>query len=124
MLHESHPLGANADDGNGQALRVGDYKLVFEKGPEWHGPPNDLWYESGSNPSLYNHTIRCGPPPARNASTYCSKLPCLFNIERDPCEYVDLSKAMPQKLGRQHKSQTTDRHTCRGATSRDAPERS
>ena len=31
------------DDGNGQAIRVGDFKLIYEKGPEWHGPPNDLW---------------------------------------------------------------------------------
>ena len=27
-------MGANADDGNGQALRVGDYKLVYEKAPD------------------------------------------------------------------------------------------
>ena len=35
------------DDGNGQAIRVGDFKLIYEKGPEWskwHGRPNDLWY--------------------------------------------------------------------------------
>ena len=35
----AQPEGANSDDGNGQALRVGDYKLIFEKGPQWHGPP-------------------------------------------------------------------------------------
>jgi len=100
IIHESHPDGANTDDGNGQALRVGAYKLVFEKGPQWHGPPNDLWYESGSNPALYNHTIRCGTPPTSSAADYChpSKLPCLFNVVDDPCEYHDLSKTMPDKL--------------------------
>ena len=87
LLHEAHGSGWNADDGHGQALRVGRYKLILEKGPMWHGPPNDLWYESGSNPSKYTHTLTCGgPPPAANASDYChpEKLPCLFDVLSDP----------------------------------------
>jgi arylsulfatase A-like enzyme len=100
VLHEAHPQGwdgANADDGNGQALRVGKYKLITEKGPMWHGPPNDLWYDSGSNPAQYEHTVTCGPAPASTAKDYChpDKLPCLFDVEADPCEYKDLSKALP-----------------------------
>jgi len=78
------------DDGNGQAIIVGDLKLIWEKGPEWHGPPNDLWYDSGSNPGRYAHTVKCVQPPPVNASDFCdgSRLPCLFNITADPCEYV------------------------------------
>lgn len=102
IIHEAHnTTGDGKDDGNGQAIRVGDFKLIFEKGPMWHGPPNDLWYESGSDPSKYTHVIDCGgSPPKASAADYCDpkKLPCLFNIREDPCEYHDLSKSMPQKV--------------------------
>ncbi len=102
VLFEAHPPtaeGANLDDGNGQALRVGRFKLIVEKGPQWHGPPNDLWYESGSNPSQYAHTVDCGGPlPSANATDYCSSLPCLFDLSQDPCEYHDLSTALPGKV--------------------------
>ena len=89
IIHEAHPTAKGmhgTDDGNGQALRVGDLKLVFEKGPEWHGPPNDLWYDSYSEPEKYSHTITCSPdgntPPPDTAADYChpDQLPCLFNI--------------------------------------------
>merc|ERR1719174_571494 len=96
VIVEAHPPGKGKDDGNGQAIRVGDFKLIFEKGPMWHGPPNDLWYESGSDPSKYTHVIDCGgSPPKASAADYCDpkKLPCLFNIHEDPCEYHDLSKS-------------------------------
>ena len=98
MIHEAHPSGHGQDDGNGQAIRVGDYKLITEKGPMWHGPPNDEWYESGSNPAQYSHTVSCGgPPPNASAPGYCdpAKLPCLFNVRLDPCEFRDLSKDRP-----------------------------
>lgn len=113
LIHEAHPPG-NTDDGNGQAIRVGDFKLIYEKGPQWHGPPNDLWYESGSHPSRYNHTLRCGPPPLPNASHYChpDRLPCLFHVVDDPCEYVDLSQQvwpLRQHALRSHHS-TRDQH--------------
>ena len=101
VIHESHPAGT--DDGNGQAIRVGDFKLIFEKGPMWHGPPNDLWYDSGSNPASYNHTLDCGgKPPLPNATGYCDpdKLPCLFNVRDDPCEFFDLSSQHPDVVQR------------------------
>jgi arylsulfatase A-like enzyme len=100
VLIEAHPDGKGRDDGNGQAIVVGQYKLILEKGPMWHGPPNDLWYESGSNPSQYSHKVTCGPAPLPNATDYCdpAKLPCLFDLSTDPCEYRDLSASMPAKL--------------------------
>mmetsp|Transcript_50791 Transcript_50791/g.99557 ORF Transcript_50791/g.99557 Transcript_50791/m.99557 type:complete len:546 (-) Transcript_50791:14-1651(-) len=96
LLEAHHGDGSQFDDGNGQAIIVGDLKLILEKGPEWHGPPNDLWYESGSNPSRYNHTVQCTQPPPKNDA-----LPlCLFNLTADPCEYYDLSAQFPHEVAR------------------------
>lgn len=109
IIHEAHPTAAGMhgkDDGNGQALRMGDMKLVFEKGPMWHGPPNDLWYDSYSEPEKYSHSITCGAsgntPPSNTTADYChpDRLPCLFNVTADPCEYHDLSKAMPDQMAK------------------------
>lgn len=95
IIIEAHPFnttrdGENPDDGNGQAIIVGDMKLILEKGPQWHGPPNDLWYTSGSNPQLYNHTVKCAPAPDKGPLP-----PVLFNITADPCEYKDLKDELP-----------------------------
>jgi len=102
IIHEAHNTsGSGSDDGNGQAIRVGDFKLITEKGPQWHGPPNDYWYESDSDPSSYSHIISCGEDfPDESAEDYChpDKLPCLFNIRKDPCEFHDLSKQLPAKV--------------------------
>ena len=94
--------GFGTDDGNGQAIIVGDLKLILEKGPMWHGPPNDGWYDSGSNPQLYNHTIACGPKPT-DLDALCggsNSLPCLFNLTADPCEYHNLKMALPNDYKR------------------------
>jgi len=102
IIHEAHNTsGTGSDDGIGQAIRIGDFKLIMEKGPEWHGPPNDLWYESGSDPSNYSHVVDCGGPfPIETDVDYChpDRLPCLFNIKEDPCEFHDLSSRMPNKV--------------------------
>ena len=96
--HNPYWPPTNIEDGNGQAIIVGEWKLIYEKGPQWHGPPNDLWYESGSNPAQYHHTVQCGgPPPNASAPDYCKTLPCLFHLASDPCEYRDLSKSKPAK---------------------------
>ena len=46
ILHESHPLGST--DGNGNALRVGDLKIVIRTGNSWSTGcligTNDGWY--------------------------------------------------------------------------------
>lgn len=91
VLIEAHPQGQGTDDGNGQAIIVGELKLILEKGPQWHGPPNDLWYASGSNPELYNHTLQCGAAPVKGPLP-----PCLFNLTADPCEYQDLKDVLPE----------------------------
>lgn len=50
-------------------------------------------------PSRYTHTVDCGgSPPGSTAPGYCdpAKLPCVFNITADPCEFVDLSQSHPE----------------------------
>ena len=104
VLLESHQRERKGEDarkppregGNGQALIVGDFKLVYEKGPMW--APYDRWYDSGSEPGRYKHTLDCGPRPSHKSPTYCHEPPCLFNLAVDPCEYVDLSSTMPHKF--------------------------
>ena len=60
----------------------------------------DSWYESGSDPSLYTHSVQCEQPPPVDAADFCNatRLPCLFNLTADPCEYHDLSARLPQEM--------------------------
>lgn len=109
VLIEAHPPGE--DEGVGQAIlaRVDDHsllKLVLEKGSQAIVPTaeepatGDGWYESGSDPSLYSHLVQCEQPPPVNAPDFCNatRLPCLFNLTADPCEYHDLSARLPHEL--------------------------
>ena len=50
VIHEAHPHGTGTDDGNGQALRVGDFKVVFEKGPMWSSLESRPAAQGGSGP--------------------------------------------------------------------------
>lgn len=116
VLHESHPLGST--DGNGNALRVGDLKIVIRSGAQWSTGSsigsNDGWYggQGSSDPrhdaycmlpgdaaKLY---VQCPPPPADLKKGFACEQDkvsaCLFNISADPCEHVDLSTTMPDQL--------------------------
>ena len=43
VIHEAHPKGEGTDDGNGQALRVGDLKVKLHRvGPSCETLPNAL----------------------------------------------------------------------------------
>ena len=117
ILHEAHPEGST--DGNGNALRVGDYKLVLRSGSSWSTGSkivsNDGWYggpqsSDPSNEGAYSlpvgksaqpWTVKCPPPPADFKRGFaCEKgglgkqtieHACLFNVKKDPCEMHDLS---------------------------------
>ena len=53
-------------------------KLVLEKGymaikPTGESPATgDSWYESGSDPSLYTHSVQCEQPPPVDAADFCN----------------------------------------------------
>eukprot|EP00750_Incisomonas_marina_P014873 INCI1792.1.p1 GENE.INCI1792.1~~INCI1792.1.p1 ORF type:complete len:202 (+),score=34.50 INCI1792.1:173-778(+) len=98
VIIEAHNNDHNADDGNGQAIIVGDLKLILEKGPNWHGPPNDGWYESASFPGRYNHTVDCGAPFPSDITV--SLPPALFNLTADPCEFNDIKDKQPDDYQR------------------------
>jgi hypothetical protein len=124
ILHEAHTHGST--DGNGNALRVDDYKIVIRTGQQWstgsHLGTNDGWYggptSSDSKTGAYGVSIgkadegwvvKCPPPPqnvtdgfaceqAKGAGADQPEFTCLFNIAEDPCEMTDLSGSQPQRL--------------------------
>ncbi|XP_077994914.1 arylsulfatase I-like [Glandiceps talaboti] len=101
ILHNIDPISNTA------ALRVGGYKIVIgeDAGGHYDGwyKPDEIYEEkfrSKRNASMKSKlTIDCGPKPV-NASENCkpAEKPCLFDIERDPCEYVNLADKYPDVL--------------------------
>ena len=84
--HEAHPENdAQAAQGNGQALRVGDLKVVLRSGSSWstgsHIGSNDGWF-GGMLSSDRNHDGYVFPPsPALHATptTACGRQPANVN---------------------------------------------
>ena len=108
ILHEAHAVGNK--DGNGNALRVGDWKIVLRTGSMWaHGTAigsNDGWFggpgSSDANTSGYSlptgsssqpWTVACKPPPASFTANFACEgasgsekrdameFACLFNVK-------------------------------------------
>ena len=84
------------------ALRVGKYKVICGESGYWSGwfPPPGEGEDFFSPIATYEDAvIKCGPKPA-GFTKDCSKKhgPCLFDIEKDPCEYTDVSKDYPEIL--------------------------
>lgn len=106
IVHEAHKRGST--DGNGNALRVGDWKIVIRTGGQWsvgsHLGTNDGWYggpaSSDSETGPYGVSIgradeewmvKCPPPPQNVTDGYACEqakgagadqpvFTCLFNI--------------------------------------------
>ncbi|XP_077994401.1 arylsulfatase I-like [Glandiceps talaboti] len=90
---------------NTSALRVGNYKIVIGECVQgqfdgWYKPDGfkqDNHIESRKKKSSL--IVNCGPKP-ENASENCkpAEKPCLFDVKRDPCEYVNLADKYPDIL--------------------------
>ena len=62
-------------------------------GKAWNGwyPPPGYEQSNISNRTLKNAVVTCGKPPSTAPDCSKSSGPCLFDIEQDPCEYVNLA---------------------------------
>jgi arylsulfatase A-like enzyme len=123
VIYEAHASGST--DGNGQALRVGQYKILMRSGAQWsHSSSigsNDGWYGGpGSSDNITGSyavdakdagslSVKCPEPPANWYDDYaCVQSAkgakgdrthfCLFDLEADPCEHTDLSSTKPDIL--------------------------
>ena len=106
---QAHAHGST--DGNGNSLRVGDWKTVIHAGAQWstgsHFGSNDGWYGGpqsadvkGGSYALSTGKLTMGcsvPPPPRNvtAGFACEARKelmrpstCLFNIAKRPGEFI------------------------------------
>ncbi len=124
IILETHPYGSRS--GNGNALIVGDWKILLRTAALWPAATNigsnDAWFggPNSSDPVIgayalpigattQPYTVTCPSPPSDYTSNYsCINKPgtqlddilyaCVFNLADDPCEQVDLSVSRPDVL--------------------------
>lgn len=87
LLHNIHPSGGAA------AMRYGQWKVVVNAEKAWNGwyPPPEYEEANVSNKTLKNAVVTCDKPPSKPPGCTKTDGPCLFDIENDPCEYVNLA---------------------------------
>ncbi|KAJ7390443.1 hypothetical protein OS493_025143 [Desmophyllum pertusum] len=93
ILHNIDPVTGEA------ALRFRSWKLLVNISTAWSGwyaPPG---FESSNHSTrgaaLKNAVVTCGKPPSSPPECTRELGPCLFNVEDDPCEYVNQAKSQP-----------------------------
>lgn len=92
IIHVTQASGSNL---NSQAIRVGDYKLVWNPASSDCSLTHPGWYRPPSLNSSTTFTVVCGPEP-QVLDNCSSKSPCLFNIAADPYEHMNLAPSEPQ----------------------------
>lgn len=113
LLHNIHPSGGEA------AMRYGQWKIVVNASKGWNGwyPPPGYEQSNIFNHTLKNAVVKCDSPPSDPPTCTKSDGPCLFDIEKDPCEYVNLAsqhndivQELLAKLEKYRKSSVTPRN--------------
>lgn len=66
---------------------------------EWYPPPGfDTSNQTSRAATLKNAVVTCTKPPSPAVSCTKEAGPCLFDVENDPCEYVNQAKNNPNVL--------------------------
>jgi arylsulfatase B len=90
-------------DRNVYSLRVKNFKIIIGTtyAGQWDG-----WYSPEGKNLSYSTSVKaparviCNPPSDPKILRSCQPLkgPCLFDIEKDPCEYQNLAETQPHVL--------------------------
>lgn len=97
MVSQPVTVGQSVDFGIGvkspHVSRVSFKTRTCLAGKAWNGwyPPPGYEQSNISNRTLKNAVVTCGKPPSTAPDCSKSSGPCLFDIEQDPCEYVNLA---------------------------------
>ena len=64
----------------------------------WYAPPGfeNSNHSARAGARLKNAVVTCDKPPSTPVECTTEAGPCLFNIEDDPCEYVNQAKNQPE----------------------------
>lgn len=93
ILHNIDPLSGAA------AYRFRNWKLLVNISTAWSGwyaPPGlESTNHSSRDAALKNAVVTCGKPPSSPPECTRNAGPCLFNVQDDPCEYVNQAKNQP-----------------------------
>ncbi|CAH3038820.1 unnamed protein product [Porites evermanni] len=98
ILHNIDPMTGAA------AYRFRNWKLLVNISTAWSGwypPPGfDTSNQTSRAAALKNAVVTCSKPPSPPVSCTKEAGPCLFDVENDPCEYVNQAKNNPDVLNR------------------------
>ncbi|XP_073245668.1 arylsulfatase B-like [Porites lutea] len=93
ILHNIDPFSGAA------AIRYRNWKLLVNISTAWSGwyaPPGlGISNQTSRAATLKNAAVSCGKPPSPPVECTEQAGPCLFDVEDDPCEYVNQAKNNP-----------------------------
>jgi hypothetical protein len=90
VLLETHPTTAGASRDHGDAIVVGEWKLMKYNVTNGKSKQNGWYVPPGENSLTTPYSIACGTPPTID-NVQCNLAYCLFNLTADPCEHTDVA---------------------------------